>query len=101
MSYKAVTSTPHAISYEEKGIHTHNVIKEGKTKELLKKHGFEDAREVTYVKLPGTQKITMFNSEHEMPMAIVSEKEYNAEVRKQKESKLEKFIMPQVVQRWS
>ncbi|BCD07341.1 TPA: ABC transporter permease [Bacillus cereus] len=84
MSYKAVTSTPHAISYEEKGIHTHNVIKEGKTKELIKKHGFEEAREVTYVKLPGTQKITMFNSEHEMPMAIVSEKEYNAEVRKQK-----------------
>ncbi|HDR4421308.1 TPA: ABC transporter permease [Bacillus cereus] len=84
MSYKAVTSTPHAISYEEKGIHTHNVIKEGKTKELIKKHGFEDAREVTYIKLPGTQKITMFNSEHEMPMAIVSEKEYNAEVRKQK-----------------
>ncbi|MGN5649563.1 FtsX-like permease family protein [Bacillus sp. Brlt_9] len=84
MSYKAVTSTPHAISYEEKGIHTHNVIKEGKTKELIKKQGFEDAREVTYVKLPGTQKITMFNSEHEVPMAIVSEKEYNAEVRKQK-----------------
>ncbi|WP_454015484.1 ABC transporter permease [Bacillus sp. Marseille-Q7846] len=84
MSYKTVTSTPHAISYEEKGIHTHNVIKEGKTKELIKKHGFEEAREVTYVKLPGTQKITMFNSEHEMPMAIVSEKEYNAEVRKQK-----------------
>ncbi|MGN4444290.1 ABC transporter permease [Bacillus cereus group sp. MYBK79-1] len=84
MSYKAVTSTPHAISYEEKGIHTHNVIKEGKTKELIKKHGFENAREVTYVKLPGTQKITMFNSEHEVPMAIVSEKEYNAEVRKQK-----------------
>ncbi|HDR7845827.1 TPA: ABC transporter permease [Bacillus toyonensis] len=84
MSYKAVTSTPHAISYEEKGIHKHNVIKEGKTKELIKKHGFEEAREVTYVKLPGTQKITMFNSEHEMPMAIVSEKEYNAEVRKQK-----------------
>ncbi|EPC8419101.1 ABC transporter permease [Bacillus wiedmannii] len=84
MSYKAVTSTPHAISYEEKGIHTHNVIKEGKTKELIKKHGFEEAREVTYVKLPGTQKITMFNGEHEMPMAIVSEKEYNAEVRKQK-----------------
>lgn len=84
MSYKTVTSTPHAISYEEKGIHTHNVIKEGKTKELIKKHGFEDAREVTYIKLPGTQKITMFNSEHEMPMAIVSEKEYNAEVRKQK-----------------
>ncbi|KXY49071.1 ABC transporter permease [Bacillus sp. FSL M7-1020] len=84
MSYKAVTSTPHAISYEEKGIHMHNVIKEGKTKELIKKHGFEEAREVTYVKLPGTQKITMFNSEHEMPMAIVSEKEYNAEVRKQK-----------------
>lgn len=84
MSYKAVTSTPHAISYEEKGIHTHNVIKEGKTKELIKKHGFEEAREVTYVKLPGTQKITMFNSEHEVPMAIVSEKEYNVEVRKQK-----------------
>ncbi|MEW9179229.1 ABC transporter permease [Bacillus mycoides] len=84
MSYKAVTSTPHAISYEEKGIHTHNVIKEGKTKELIKKHGFEEAREVTYVKLPGTQKITMFNSEHEVPMAIVSEKEYNAEARKQK-----------------
>ncbi|HDX9626451.1 TPA: ABC transporter permease [Bacillus cereus] len=84
MSYKAVTSTPHAISYEEKGINTHNVIKEGKTKELIKKHGFEEAREVTYVKLPGTQKITMFNGEHEVPMAIVSEKEYNAEVRKQK-----------------
>lgn len=90
MSYKAVTSTPHAISYEEKGIHTHNVIKEGKTKELIKKHGFEDAREVTYVKLPGTQKITMFNSEHEVPMAIVSEKEYNAEVRKQKREQVRK-----------
>ncbi|MED0872313.1 ABC transporter permease [Bacillus mobilis] len=88
MSYKAVTSTPHAISYEEKGIHTHNVIKEGKTKELIKKHGFEDAREVTYVKLPGTQKIAMFNGEHEVPMAIVSEKEYNAEVRKQKREKI-------------
>ncbi|KAB2444923.1 ABC transporter permease [Bacillus luti] len=84
MSYKVATSTPHAISYEEKGINTHNVIKEGKSKELIKKHGFEEAREVTYVKLPGTQKITMFNSEHEVPMAIVSEKEYNAEVRKQK-----------------
>lgn len=36
MSYKAVTSTPHAISYEEKGINTHNVIKEGKAKELIK-----------------------------------------------------------------
>lgn len=84
MSYKAATSTPHAISYEEQGINTHNVIKEGKTKELIKKHGFEEAREVTYVKLPGTQKITMFNSEHEVPMAIISEKEYNAEVRKQK-----------------
>ncbi|HGH7172970.1 TPA: ABC transporter permease [Bacillus wiedmannii] len=84
MSYKAVTSTPHAISYEEKGINTHNVIKEGKTKELIKKHGFEEARDVTYVKLPGSQKITMFNGEHEVPMAIVSEKEYNAEVRKQK-----------------
>ncbi|MCU5683019.1 ABC transporter permease [Bacillus wiedmannii] len=84
MSYKAATSTPHAISYEEKGINTHNVIKEGKAKELIKKHGFEDAREVTYVKLPGSQKITMFNGEHEVPMAIVSEKEYNAEVRKQK-----------------
>ncbi|PHE95102.1 ABC transporter permease [Bacillus wiedmannii] len=84
MSYKAATSTPHAISYEEKGINTHNVIKEGKAKELIKKHGFEDAREVTYVKLPGSQKITMFNGEHEVPMAIISEKEYNAEVRKQK-----------------
>ena len=36
MSYKAVTSTPHAISYEEKGIYTHNVIKEGKAKQLIK-----------------------------------------------------------------
>ncbi|PEQ08203.1 ABC transporter permease [Bacillus toyonensis] len=83
MSYKAVTSTPHAISYEEKGIHTHNVIKEGKTKELIKKHGFEEAREVTYVKLPATQKVTMFNGEHEMPLGIISEKEYNKEARKQ------------------
>ncbi|MDF9448324.1 ABC transporter permease [Bacillus toyonensis] len=83
MSYKAVTSTPHAISYEEKGINTHNVIKEGKTKELIKKHGFEEAREVTYVKLPATQKVTMFNGEHEMPLGIISEKEYNKEARKQ------------------
>ncbi|EEL32481.1 ABC transporter, permease protein [Bacillus cereus Rock3-28] len=83
MSYKTVTSTPHAISYEEKGINTHNVIKEGKTKELIKKHGFEEAREVTYVKLPATQKVTMFNGEHEMPLGIISEKEYNKEARKQ------------------
>ncbi|PGZ11304.1 ABC transporter permease [Bacillus cereus] len=83
MSYKTVASTPHAISYEEKGINTHNVIKEGKTKELIKTHGFEEAREVTYVKLPATQKITMFNGEHEMPLGIISEKEYNKEARKQ------------------
>ncbi|MCI4060948.1 ABC transporter permease, partial [Bacillus cereus] len=52
--------------------------------ELVKRHGFEDARKVTYVKLTATQKITLFNSEHEVPMTIISEKEYNAEVRKQK-----------------
>ena len=70
-----------------------------KHKRLIKKHGFEDARKVTYVKLPATQKIMLFNSEHEVPMAIISEKEYNAEARKQKK-RLEKFIMHQVVQRW-
>ena len=40
-----------------------------KYKRLVKKHGFEDARKVTYVKLPATQKITLFNSEHEVPIS--------------------------------
>lgn len=84
MSAKTVDLTPHAISYEEKGINTHTIINEEKVQGLLKKNGFEDARKITYVKLPATQKITFFNSEHEVPTAIVSEKEYNAEVRKQK-----------------
>ena len=100
MSAKTVELTPHAISYEEKGLNTHNLINEEKVQELVKRHGFEDARKVTYVKLPATQKITLFNSEHEVPMTIISEKEYNAEVRKQRESNLQKFIMHQVVQRW-
>ncbi|MGQ0519379.1 hypothetical protein ACT453_61575, partial [Bacillus sp. D-CC] len=66
---------------------------------LIKKHGFEEAREVTYVKLPGTQKITMFNSEHEMPMAIVSEKEYNAEVRKQKREQVREVLKSMATER--
>ncbi|QWG29875.1 ABC transporter permease [Bacillus mycoides] len=83
MSYKTVASAPHAISYEEKGVNTHNIISEGKAQELIKKHGFEEARKVTYVKIPATQKVTMFNGEHEMPLGIISEKEYNKEARKQ------------------
>ncbi|HEK9103381.1 ABC transporter permease [Bacillus pfraonensis] len=88
MSYKTVASTPHAISYEEKGVNTHNVISDEKMQELLKKHGFEDARKVTYVKLPGKQKLAMFNGEHEMPLSIISEKEYNEEARKQKKEEV-------------
>ncbi|PED73460.1 ABC transporter permease [Bacillus pseudomycoides] len=88
MSYKTVASTPHAISYEEKGVNTHNIISEEKMQELLKNHGFEDARKVTYVKLPATQKIERLNGNHEMPLGIISEKEYNAEARKQKKEEV-------------
>ena len=94
MSAKTVELTPHAISYEEKGLNTHNLINEEKVQELVKRHGFEDARKVTYVKLPATQKITLFNSEHEVPMTIISEKEYNAEVRKQREQPTEVHNAP-------
>ena len=72
----------------KKGLNTHNVINEEKEQEIIKKHGFEEARKVTYVKLPATQKIMLFNSEHEVPMTIISEKEYNAEVRKQKKEQI-------------
>ena len=92
MSAKTVELTPHAISYEEKGLNTHNLINEEKVQELVKRHGFEDARKVTYVKLPAT--ITLFNSEHEVPMTIISEKEYNAEVRKQREQPTEVHNAP-------
>ncbi|PFK30100.1 ABC transporter permease [Bacillus cereus] len=88
MSYKTVASTPHAISYEEKGVNTHNVISDEKMQATLKKHGFEDARKVTYVRLPGKQKLVMFNGEHEMPLGVISEKEYNAEARKQKKEEV-------------
>jgi len=88
MSYKTVASTPHAISYEEKGVNTHNIISEEKMQELLKNHGFEDARKVTYVKLPATQKIEGLNGNHEMPLGIISEKEYNAEAHKQKKEEV-------------
>ncbi|WP_410983546.1 FtsX-like permease family protein [Bacillus cereus] len=88
MSYKTVASTPHAISYEEKGVNSHNVISDEKMQTTLKKHGFEDARKVTYVKLPAKQKLVMFNGEHEMPLGIISEKEYNAEARKQKKEEV-------------
>ncbi|PEY34215.1 ABC transporter permease [Bacillus cereus] len=88
MSYKTVASTPHAISYEEKGVNTHNIISEEKMQELLKNHGFEDARKITYVKLPATQKIEGLNGNHEMPLGIISEKEYNAEARKQKKEEV-------------
>ena len=88
MSYKTVASTPHAISYEEKGVNTHNIISEEKMQELLKNHGFEDARKVTYVKLPATQKIERLNGNHEMPLGIISEKEYNAEAHKQKKEEV-------------
>lgn len=88
MSYKTVASTPHAISYEEKGVNTHNIISEEKMQELLKNHGFEDARKVTYVKLPATQKIERLNGNHEIPLGIISEKEYNAEAHKQKKEEV-------------
>ncbi|WP_002145598.1 ABC transporter permease [Bacillus cereus] len=88
MSAKTVDITPHAISYEEKGVNTHNIINEDTVQKIVKKHGFEDARELTFVKLPATQKVTFFNSEHEVPTAIISEKVYNAEVRKQKREEI-------------
>ncbi|MEN1934939.1 ABC transporter permease [Paenibacillus sp. 102] len=88
MSYKTVSSTPHAISYEEKGVNSHNVISDEKMQTTLKKHGFGDARKVTYVKLPAKQKLVMFNGGHEMPLGIISEKEYNAEARKQKKEEV-------------
>lgn len=88
MSYKTVASTPHAISYEEKGVNTHNIVSEEKMQELLKNHGFEDARKITYVKLPATQKIEGLHGNHEMPLGIISEKEYNAEARKQKKEEV-------------
>ncbi|WP_242214574.1 ABC transporter permease [Bacillus cereus group sp. BfR-BA-01383] len=88
MSAKTVDITPHAISYEEKGVNTHNIINEDTVQEIVKKHGFEDARELNFVKLPATQKVTFFNSEHEVPTAIISEKVYNAEVRKQKREEI-------------
>ncbi|MED1380002.1 ABC transporter permease [Bacillus mycoides] len=88
MSAKTIDITPHAISYEEKGVNTHNIINEDTVQEIIKKHGFEDARELTFVKLPATQKVTFFNSEHEVPTAIISEKVYNAEVSKQKREEI-------------
>ncbi|MDM5236124.1 ABC transporter permease [Bacillus cereus] len=88
MSAKTVDITPHAISYEEKGVNTHNIINEDTVQEIVKKHGFEDARELNFVKLPATQKVTFFNSEHEVPTAIISEKVYNAEVREQKREEI-------------
>ncbi|PEX94350.1 ABC transporter permease [Bacillus cereus] len=88
MSAKTVDITPHAISYEEKGINTHNIINEDTVQEIVKKHGFEDARKLTFVKLPATQKVTFFNSEHEVPTAVISEKVYNEEVRKQKREEI-------------
>ncbi|MFK4425926.1 FtsX-like permease family protein [Bacillus sp. RC51] len=88
MSAKTIDITPHAISYEEKGLNTHNIINEDTVQEIIKKHGFEDARELTFVKLPATQKVTFFNSEHEVPTAIISEKVYNAEVSKQKREEI-------------
>ncbi|EJQ47148.1 hypothetical protein IEQ_03791 [Bacillus cereus BAG6X1-2] len=88
MSAKTVDITPHAISYEEKGVNTHNIINEDTVQEIVKKHGFEDARELNFVKIPATQKVTFFNSEHEVPTAIISEKVYNAEVRKQKREEI-------------
>ncbi|WP_433772919.1 FtsX-like permease family protein [Bacillus wiedmannii] len=88
MSAKTVDITPHAISYEEKGVNTHNIINENTVQEIVKKHGFEDARELNFVKLPATQKVTFFNSEHEVPTAVISEKVYNAEVRKQKREEI-------------
>ncbi len=57
-----------------------------KVQEIVKRNGFEDARKVTYVKLPATQKIMLFNSEREVPMAIISEKNITRKcVNKKKE----------------
>ena len=100
MSAKTIELTPHAISYEEKGLNTHSLINEEKVQEIVKRNGFEDARKVTYVKLPATQKIMLFNSEREVPMAIISEKNITRKCVNKRKSKLQRFIMHQVARRW-
>ncbi|MDM5156629.1 ABC transporter permease [Bacillus sp. DX1.1] len=88
MSYKTVARTPQAISYEEKGINSHELISEDKIQVALKKHGFEDARKVTYIQLPATFKMQWMNGDRDIPLGLISEKEFNAEARKQKKDEV-------------
>ena len=88
MSYKTVARSPHAMAYVEKGLNSHEVIGEEKIHEALKKYGFDDAREITLVQLPATYKMEWMSGDRDIPLSLISEKEFNAEARKQKKDEI-------------
>ncbi|WP_242219965.1 ABC transporter permease [Bacillus cereus group sp. BfR-BA-01380] len=88
MSAKGVEHTPHAISIQEKGVNSHEVVKEETMQSLLKKHNFEQARKVTVTEIPGTFHMKLMNEDREFNMRIISEKEFNAEAKKQQQDEI-------------
>ncbi|MDM5190140.1 ABC transporter permease [Bacillus sp. DX4.1] len=88
MSYKTVAQSPHAISYVEKGVNSHEVLDEKSAQKLMEQHGFEDARKVTVISIPAKYKMRWMNNERELGMLIMSEKEFNKEARKQKKEEI-------------
>ncbi|MEH7462943.1 ABC transporter permease [Bacillus thuringiensis] len=88
MSAKVVQHSPHAISIQEKGVNSHEVVKEETLQSLLKKHNFEQARKVTVTEIPGTFHMKMMNEDREFDLEIISEREFNAEARKQQEAEI-------------
>ncbi|MDC2863241.1 ABC transporter permease [Bacillus sp. BP-3] len=88
MSAKVVQHSPHAISIQEKGVNSHEVVKEETLQSLLKKHNFEQARKVTLTEIPGTFHIKWMKEEKEFDLRIISEREFNAEARKQQEAEI-------------
>lgn len=88
MSAKVVEHSPHAISIREKGVNSHEVVKEETVQSLLKKHDFEQARKVTVTEIPGTFHMKWMNGEKDFDLRIISEQEFNAEARKQQEEEI-------------
>ncbi|MGG2018317.1 ABC transporter permease [Bacillus sp. S10(2024)] len=76
---------PHAFSYVEKGIDSKEVMEKETVEKLLRKHGVNDFRYVTFVGLPATFQL---DSGNESYATVIGEDEYNREAKGQSKQQI-------------
>ncbi|MEI4800125.1 ABC transporter permease [Bacillus sp. NPDC077411] len=76
---------PHAFSYVEKGIGSREVMEKEMVEKLLRKHGINDFRYVTFVGIPAAFQL---DSGKESYATVIGEDEYNREAKRQSKEQI-------------